>query len=315
MKKKQNPFVYYLCLFAYMLLMLLLRVVMLAPISCLFFFGETTALCFLSLLTPAIFLLVVLPLRFSFADAIVRENPQDRYFSFGKALSFSRYGAKLGQSILHGVKILLWGLPFYLIVGYSYYVFSSGKNLAFLQIYLPNLGKVGLTVLYSVANFFLRIAKKDLLVVPKQTLAEGIVFLFVLLAVSVLIWLIGAVLCSGRRYLWALSEHNDTTVNTEFRHHLMGRRWAQLGNGLVNFLLVVPFLIVTFLLIKSLFTNAYNIIILAMMGVNPNFDTSILTQNAVKLVVAFLGLYMTVLPIRRYRTAAFITHRSRKSKD
>ena len=71
---KHNPLTFYLRMLLYMLWRLLLRLLALAPLACLFVFPAGSPLKLLALLCPVLLVLLVLPLRYSFAEAMVRRD-------------------------------------------------------------------------------------------------------------------------------------------------------------------------------------------------------------------------------------------------
>lgn len=96
---KHNPLTFYLRMLLYMFVALLLRLLALAPLACLFVFPAGSPLKLLALLCPVLLVLLVLPLRYSFAEAMVRRGGY-RYFSFDTALNLGNYGEKLAESLL-----------------------------------------------------------------------------------------------------------------------------------------------------------------------------------------------------------------------
>lgn len=70
---KQNPFIFYLSMLLYMLLALLVRVIAFAPLYVLFAEGTESLRC-VALLCPVLLLFWVLPMRYSFADALVQSR-------------------------------------------------------------------------------------------------------------------------------------------------------------------------------------------------------------------------------------------------
>ena len=86
---------------------LLLRLLALAPLCALLVFPHGSALRWLALLCPALLIFLVLPLRFSFAQALVQSG-KDRRFSFDVALNTADYGEKLGESLVHALNVAKW---------------------------------------------------------------------------------------------------------------------------------------------------------------------------------------------------------------
>lgn len=301
MENRQNPVVFYLLMFVYMLLALLLRAVMLAPLA--FLTTEKLKLC--ALLCPVLLVFIVLPLRFSFADALVQPSPRSRSFSLKEAFSFSQYGEKLAESLKHAVRVLLWGIPMFAWLGYNYYLFRYGENLSYISSFIPNLGKTGTAAVYPIVNFFRGLFGKEALPAPGVDLASGIVVLGVIVGVCALIWLYGAVRNSATRYIWVVANRGESTLGKECRRRLHGRRWRQLGVALLNLLLCVPFFAVAVLTVKDTLVNlCNNALMYVMTGSLPLKE---LAACVLPLTLAFFGLYMTLLPARRWLTASFAT--------
>ena len=104
---KQNPFVFYLCMLAYMVLALLVRVIAFAPLYCLTLEG---GLKWIALLCPVLLVFFVLPLRYSFAEAVVPTR-NGRFFDFvhvhpskqqgpGQVILFHHFLQKIFQNVV-----------------------------------------------------------------------------------------------------------------------------------------------------------------------------------------------------------------------
>ena len=81
---RQNPVAFYLRALTYTLFALLLRLLMLAPLLFLLM-PAGSPWRWGALLCPVLLIFVVLPMRYSFADALV-QKPRQRFFSFDTAL-------------------------------------------------------------------------------------------------------------------------------------------------------------------------------------------------------------------------------------
>ena len=90
---RHNPVTFYFRTLLYLFTALLLRLLALAPLCALLVFPHGSALRWLALLCPALLIFLVLPLRFSFAQALVQSG-KDRRFSFDVALNTADYGEK-----------------------------------------------------------------------------------------------------------------------------------------------------------------------------------------------------------------------------
>lgn len=246
---KHNPLTFYLRMLLYMFVALLLRLLALAPLACLFVFPAGSPLKLLALLCPVLLVLLVLPLRYSFAEAMVRRDGR-RYFSFDTALNLGNYGEKLAESLLHAAHVIKWGIPFFAMLIYGYYWYKEVDALTLLST-LTQLGRGWTNTWCSVANFFLGLVGGAQLTPPQNTLMDGVAAVLAVLGLGVAVWLYGAVRNSAARYVWAYANRNDHSPRKELRRRLRGRRLAQLGVSLINLVLWIPFAIVAVTAVKG----------------------------------------------------------------
>ena len=251
---KHNPLTFYLRMLLYMFVALLLRLLALAPLACLFVFPAGSPLKLLALLCPVLLVLLVLPLRYSFAEAMVRRGGY-RYFSFDTALNLGNYGEKLAESLLHAAHVIKWGIPFFAMLIYGYYWYKEVDALTLLST-LTRLGRGWTNVWCSVANFFLGLVGGAQLTPPQNTLMDGVAAVLAVLGLGVAVWLYGAVRNSAARYVWAYANRNDHSPRKELRRRLRGRRLAQLGVSLINLVLWIPFAIVAVTAVKGAVSGA-----------------------------------------------------------
>lgn len=308
-QSRQCPFVFYLRMLLYMFIALLLRLAALGPLACLLIFPEGSALRWLWLLCPVLVVLLILPLRFSFAQAAVQQ-PGKRYFSFDSALGLSHYGEKLAESLLHVLHVMKWGIPLFAMLAVAYYWYSSVDALTVLKT-VTSIGQGAEAAWYGVMNFFRGLFGAEALTVPQNNIMTGVFVLLAVLGLGVLIWLYGAVRNSATRYVWAIATREDRDLRPERRRRLLGRRWKQLGVGLVNLLLWVPFLLVVAMVAKDVLSDVSNQLMMALMqGKLPVMD---LAGAVMPLTLAFLFLYMPLLPLRRWLTARFVSQERRQA--
>lgn len=297
---KQNPFVFYLCMLVYMLAALIVRAIAFAPLYCLTLAGR---LKWIALACPALLIFVVLPLRYSFAEALVQRSGE-RCFCLKKAFGFSNYGEKLTESVMHALNVLKWGIPLAAMLGYAYYWYTGVDALTVLQS-VTELGAWGNQLWCKALAFFGVEAVPSL-----NTLMDGVFVVLSVLALGVLIWLYGAVRNSASRYIWVLATRNDRAPRVELRRRLMGRRMAQLGVALINLILWVPFVLMLLRALKSAVSDLSSVLMMAVMsGSMPAVD---LAGAVAPLAIAFFGLYLPLLPVRRWLTAAFAAHERRR---
>lgn len=299
-----NPFTFYLRTLLYMFVALFLRLVALAPLACLFLFPQGSPLKLLSLLCPAMLALLILPLRYSFAEALVRQD-KGRRFSFDTALGMGNYGEKLSESLLGALHVAKWGLPLLAMLLYAYYWYKEVDALTLLKT-LTELGRGWSGMWCAVANFFLGLVGGTPLAAPQNTLMEGVTAVLAALGLGVLVLLYGAVRNSAARYVWVVANRCDRSPRKELRRSLRGRRLGQLGVALVNLALWVPFLAVVVSVFKGVVTQVADGLMTALsQRTLPVVD---LAAAVSPLLGAFVLLYMPLLPVRRILTAAYATH-------
>lgn len=298
---KQNPFVFYLCMLAYMVLALIVRVIAFAPLYCLTLEG---GLKWIALACPVLLIFFVLPLRYSFAEAVVQKKGE-RFFDFKTAFGFSNYGEKLTESILHALNVLKWGIPLAAMLGYAYYWYTGVDALTVLQS-VTELGAWGNGLWCKVLGFV------GVEAVPSaNTMMDGVFVVLAVLGLGVLIWLWGAVRNSASRYIWVLATRYDRAPRVELRRRLMGRRMSQLGVAVINLILWAPFVVMALKALKSAVSDLSGVLMMAVMtGSMPAMD---LASAIAPLAIAFFGLYLPLLPVRRWLTAAFAAHERRKT--
>ncbi len=290
--KKQNAFVFYVRVLAYTLIALALRAAALAPLACLFVLEGWQR--WLAVLCPVLAVLVVLPLRASFAQAMMRSP---RFFSFDTAFSFANYGEKFRQGLLHAVRVVLWGIPMALLLAGAYWCYTMVDALTIFQT-INDLGNACAQLLkLSTANNFM--------------LGVGIVG--AALGLGVVIWVWGIVRASANRYIWADAISTDRIPRAEIRRRIQGRRLRQLGVAIVNLLLLVPFLLTVGCALKGAVSDASTMLMMAITtGVLPKLD---LVKAAMPAAAAFALLYLPLLPLRRWNTAAFAARKPRVKAD
>jgi len=284
---KQKAFVFYVRTLVYTLIALALRAAVIAPLACLFVFDGWKR--GLALVCPLLAVFVVLPLRYSFAQAMT-QSP--RRFSFDAAFSFSRYGEKLKEGLLHALHVIKWGIPMAALLAGAYYCYTAVDALTIFQT-INDLGN-GCAQLFglSTANNFML----------------GIGVVGAVLGLGVLIWMWGVARNSANRYLWAVSANR-----AEIRSRLKGRRLMQLLTAIVNLLLWVPFLMVSACAVKNALSDASTMLMMAITtGSLPKLD---LVSAALPVALAFMGLYLPLLPMRRWNTAAFAMRKPRAKAD
>lgn len=284
---KQNAFAFYVHTLVYTVVALALRAVMLAPLACLIWLEGWQR--WLAVLCPVLAVLVVMPLRSSFAQAMM-QSP--RRFRWAAAFSFSDYGRKLKEELVHALHVIKWGIPMDALFAGACYCYTTVDALTIFQT-INDLGNGCAQVLgLSTANNFML----------------GIGAVGALLGLGLLVWLWGAARNSTSRYLWAVG-----LDRAERRTCLKGRRMQQLFVALINLVLWIPFLYATGCALKNAMSDASTLLMMAITtGSLPKTE---LISAAVPVAVAFAALYLPLVPLRRWNTAAFAMRISRAKAD
>ena len=251
MQKNQNVFLFYVRVLLYCLVALLIRAAALAPLAALFVFPADSLWRWLWVVSLLMVVFLVLPLRFSFADALV-QRPRTRDFSIDRALSLRQYGEKLAESLRHALSVLKWAIPLAGLGAWGYYLKEQYTVKGLLD-GLRELGKNVSGTWYAVVNFFRGLFGHLPLETVEGSYMQGVYTVLALVGLGLLILLYGAVRNSATRYIWAVANHEDRPVRREIRRRLRGRRMAQLGTALCNLLLCVPFLWLAGLQLKDTF--------------------------------------------------------------
>ncbi len=306
---RQNPVMFYLRTLTYMLIALSLRLVMLAPLM-LLMQPAGSPWRWGALLCPLMLLFVVLPMRYSFADALV-QKPRQRCFSFDLALGTEHYGEKLGESLLHALSVAKWGLPLVGVIAFAgwYYLYPMEENPAELMNVLNAMGQWAAGLWYSIVDFFVGLQGGIPDVHLQGGWVEGLYVVGIVLAICLLILLYGVVRNSCNRYIWVAATRDERMPRTEIRRRMRGRRWKQLLVALGNLVLLAPWLVVVGIHLKEAFAPAMEL--LGGWLVMGDVMTMDLSGLIMPLVLAFLLLYLPLLPVRRILTAAFSTARKR----
>ncbi len=284
--KKQNALVFYVRVLIYVLIALGLRVLASAPAICLFVFEDWKRL--FALLCPLMWLFGILPLRLSFAQAMTQKP---RRFSFDTAFGFDNYGEKLKEGVLHALNVFKWSVPLAAMLVGAAYAYTQIDALTLFQ-FINDLGNACGDLLASIG--FTGYANNFML---------GATAVCAVFGLGALIWIWGAVRNSASRYIWAIAASTDRIPRAELRRRLTGRRMAQLGVALLNLILWIPFLYMIFAAVRSALGDASTLLMMAI--TTGELPTAKLIGAAAPIAGAFAGLYLPLLPLRRWNTAAF----------
>ena len=304
--RRQNPLTFYLRTLLYMFMAVVMRVVAFLPLGALLLFPEGSYWRWAALLCPILLIFFILPLRFSFAQALVQPT-RERRFSFDKATSVQNYGEKLAESLLHALHLFLWGIPLWATLGAGYYFYQS-VDIITLTKALGNLGANAVSICYAVANFFIGIFNGQQLV-PAGGIMEGIYVVGGLLALDALILLWGIVRNSAYRYIWALATYLQKNPHAEARRRLRGRRWKQFWVAVLNLVLWVPTLLIVFTTFKGMISDLSKALFACV--TTRQLSLPEMTGALNPMIFAFLVCYLPLLPVRRILTAFFATKQTR----
>lgn len=307
--KKQNALVFYVRTLLYMLVALVLRVIAFAPLACLVLFDKGQWQQWLWLLCPVMVVFGVLPLRYSFAQAM---TAQPRRFSFDAAFSFSHYGEKLKESLLHALHVIKWGIPLAVLLALGYYWYSEVDYLELYQA-VDELGNTCAQLIVGAANWLAGLAGAEFFAVTANNFMLGVGAVLAVLGLGVLIWIWGAVRNSAGRYIWAVAARTDRVPRAEMRRRLQGRRLRQLGVALVNLILWIPFLYVAANAARTAVSDLSTLLMMAIAA--GELPTAELASIAAPVAGAFAALYLPLLPLRRWNTAAFAARNRRIKAD
>ena len=92
------------------------------------------------LISPILFLLIVLPMYFSMGEALWQAS-SGKAIKVSQMLSLRRYGSKLRASALHIMILLPWALPLLLGIGAGAYLFYFGEDGTYILRSIISIGK------------------------------------------------------------------------------------------------------------------------------------------------------------------------------
>ena len=305
--KKQNAFVFYLCMLVYMVPAALVRALALAPLACLFVMEGPLKL--LALLCPVLMVLVVWPLRYSFAQAMAQKP---RRFSFGKALSLKNYGVKLKEALVHALSVAKWAVPLAGMAGFAVY---AVRKIEYLDMYdaVKEMGDKCMQMVCDVSVWLNGLLGTQVVEMTSNNFMMGVYAVAAIAALGVLILLCGVMRNSASRYVWARAFEEGMPARKAIRRQLQGRRMRQFGRALINLLLWAPFLVVLSMVLKDTLSGMSTVMMMAM--VTRKLPTEQLMEAVAPCAAAFGALYLPLLPLRRWNNAAFALGESKVKAD
>lgn len=304
---KHNPITFYMRVLLYAFIGLLLRVVALLPLAALWTFPSGSPWRYTAILCPVLIVFGIMPLRYSFADALVQPSRR-RYFSYDRALGFSHYWEKLLESLLHALNVLKWGIPLMAMGVYALYV-KDNVDARTLITTLGDMGRTAGNIWYATINFFITLFGGQAIRPVAASMVQGLYVVGGIVGLGVLVLAFGAMRNSCSRYIWVIASRADRPVRTEIRRRMRGRRWRQFLVSLCNLVLLAPFLVVVAFSLKDVLGESFTALMM-MVGYNGGSVFNV-TEALMPIVAAFVLLYMPLLPARRIITAAFASHTPR----
>ncbi len=299
----QNPLAFYLYTLLYAFIMSLVYAAAFAPLLALFLFERGSALQYLALLCPLVCIFIVLPLRFSFAQALTGRYHRSA-FSLRDAFNFSLYGEKVAEGVVYVLHLIKWALPLAAAGWALYYMYLNTEVFALIK-GITDFGTAVTAVWNGLIGFFG--AKNPL----PGGITEGLFAILGILGLCVLILLLGTMRNSAYRYIWAEATEFDKNPRYEARRSLRGRRFKQLGVALINLVLLLPVLVVLYRIIEPKETLEQ----LANQYADALVSGTALPAVVIpygQLAIVFFACFLPLLPVRRMITAYFATARIRK---
>jgi hypothetical protein len=300
----QNALAFYLDTLLYALIVSLLVGISFAPLLALVYAGEGSALKYLALLCPLLVIFVLLPLRFSFAQAIAARF-RGEAFSFKTAFNASLYGEKLAEGGIYVLHLIKWALPLGAAGWALYYLYTEIEAFQVVK-GISDFGAATAAVWDGILQFFGGAQNA-----AASGVAEGLYAIVGIVGFCLLLLLTGIMRNSSYRYIWADATELEKNPHFEARRSLRGRRWKQLGIAMINLVLLLPALVVLYRLIEPK---------QALEMLAAQYADALVSQTALpaivipygKLAVVFFVCYLPLLPVRRMITAFFATARIRR---
>jgi hypothetical protein len=291
----------YFRMVGYVFIVLVIRLIALCPLLLLWVIPVGWSIKWLSILCPILIIILVLPMRFSFARAMMTAA-QSGSFSIWRALRLTQYRRKMHASLCHALYIFCWGFPFLFLLGWLYYIIAFMDVFAAIRIF-TTFGEGVVSVLFAIADFFIRIFAGNT-VRWAGGFAEGLYAVSGIAILALLLFLWGIWRCSVYRYLWAIGSSKTKNSQIKISSVLRGYRWKQFMRGAYNIILWLPTLFFLLLIVLSIYEQIAELITTY---INTNTIPSIsFPKGVVFLGVIGLFVHLLILPVRRSVTADFI---------
>jgi hypothetical protein len=260
-----------------MLALVAIRLAALTPLLTLVLCKEGSALRYLSLLTPVLYLFVVLPLRYSMGEAMHCALKGDR-FATPRLVLFDGYFKKLGAVLRQALHLLPWALPL-----------IAGLAAGWYMMYFVEDGTVVLRMVISLGKIF----------GDDYGFMEGVYMIVAFFGLLALVLVYGMVRNGMLRFLWKQSGGNYSAARKEMLRRLKGRRGGQLGVALIQGILLLPVILPSGYMGYRLLRDFVN-------NMELNLSQLAEPQMLWGLLAVLILLYLPLLPLRKVLQACFI---------
>jgi hypothetical protein len=260
-----------------MLALVAVRLAALTPLLVLVLCKEGSAWRYLSLLTPVLYLFVVLPLRYSMGEAMDTALKGGR-FATPRLVLLDGYGKKLGAVLKQALHLLPWALPL-----------IAGLAVGWYMMYFVEDGTVVLRMVISLGKIF----GED------YGFMEGVYLIVAFFGLLTLVLLYGMMRNGMLRFLWMQSGCNYAAARKEMLRRLKGRRGGQICVAAVQALLLLPVILPAGYLGYRLLRNFVN---------EMSLDLTQLAEPQMLwgLLAVLILMYLPLLPLRKVLQAYFI---------
>lgn len=260
-----------------MLALVAVRLAALSPLLTLVLCKEGSAWCYASLLTPVLYLFIVLPLRYSMGEAMHFALKGD-HFAKPRLIMFDGYGKKLGAVLKQALHLLPWSMPLVAGLAAGWYLLYCVED--------------GAKVLRMVISLG-RVLGED------HGFKDGIYIIVIFFLLLTLVLLYGMVRNGMLRFLWKKYGVSYTAARKEMLRRLKGRRGGQICVAAIQGLLLLPVILPSGYMGYRLLRDYVN---------TARFDLAQLAEPQMLWGIAavLILVYLPLLPMRKVLQAYFI---------
>ena len=260
-----------------MLVLILIRLAALSPLLTLVLCGKGSPLRYLSLLTPVLYLFVVLPLRYSMGEAMNHALKGGSFFT-ARLVRLDGYSRRLGAMLWQALHFIPWAVPLLLALGAGWYLMYGVED--------------GSSVFRMVISLGRSLGKG-------YGLMEGAYIVVAFMGLLLLVLLYGMMRNGMIRFLWSQSGGKYSLARKQMLSRLKGRRGGQFRVALIQTLLLLPVLFPALYMGYRLFRDYLN---------SMRLDLSQLAEPQMLwgLAALFVLVYWPLLPLRKVLQAYYI---------